>query len=114
MHETNELSMPDIIKKYNLILLIFYFVISTIIFVPEFLSLRNNFNVLRNASFTGIMSIGMTFVILTSEINLSVGYMKNMAGMLYRFLIIVGMPIFFGNTDCCCCRLNTWFLYRAQ
>ena len=75
-------------------MLIFYFAILTIIFAPEFLSLINILNVLRRASFTGIVSIGMTFVILIGGIDLSVGYMGNMAGMLYCFLIIVGMPIF--------------------
>ena len=40
---------------------------------PHFLQFTNLVNVLRQISITGIISIGMTFVILTSGIDLSVG-----------------------------------------
>ncbi|NLJ70833.1 MAG: ABC transporter permease [Clostridiaceae bacterium] len=93
MTKTNKMSFQDILKKYNLLLLLLFFTVLATILSPNFLSVRNIFNILRSASFTGIMSIGMTFVILTGGIDLSVGYMGNMAGMLCCFLIINGMPI---------------------
>ncbi|MDA8251199.1 MAG: ABC transporter permease [Rhodospirillales bacterium] len=40
---------------------------------PHFLSARNLLNVLRGASMVGIVSVGMTFVILNRGIDLSVG-----------------------------------------
>jgi ribose/xylose/arabinose/galactoside ABC-type transport system permease subunit len=46
-----------------------------------FLSSYNIFNVLRQISFTGILAVGMTFVILTAGIDLSVGSMVAFAGI---------------------------------
>ena len=40
---------------------------------PRFLSSINLFNVMRQVSITGLLAIGMTFVILTAGIDLSVG-----------------------------------------
>jgi ribose/xylose/arabinose/galactoside ABC-type transport system permease subunit len=40
---------------------------------PNFLSAFNLFNVMRQISFIGILAVGMTFVILTAGIDLSVG-----------------------------------------
>ena len=40
---------------------------------PRFLSSLNLFNVMRQVSITGLLAIGMTFVILTAGIDLSVG-----------------------------------------
>jgi ribose/xylose/arabinose/galactoside ABC-type transport system permease subunit len=48
---------------------------------PGFRTERNMFNVLRQVSIIGIMAVGMTFVILTAGIDLSVGSMLAFCGM---------------------------------
>jgi ribose/xylose/arabinose/galactoside ABC-type transport system permease subunit len=48
---------------------------------PNFLSAFNLFNVLRQISFIGILAVGMTFVILTAGIDLSVGSVLAFAGI---------------------------------
>ena len=48
---------------------------------PNFLSERNIFNVLRQVSIYGILAVGMTFVILTGGIDLSVGSVLAFAGI---------------------------------
>jgi ribose/xylose/arabinose/galactoside ABC-type transport system permease subunit len=48
---------------------------------PNFLSAFNLFNVLRQISFIGILAVGMTFVILTAGIDLSVGSLLAFAGI---------------------------------
>lgn len=51
--------------------------------VPEtFLTFQNFSNVLTRSSVNGIMAVGMTFVIITAGIDLSVGSMLAMTGML--------------------------------
>lgn len=90
----NKNTIKALLKKYNLLILLLFFTIVATILSKNFLTLRNIFNIMRSASFTGIMATGMTFVILTGGIDLSVGYMANLAGMLSTFLIINGMPIF--------------------
>lgn len=48
---------------------------------PRFLHPLNLFNVMRQVSITGIIAIGMTFVILTAGIDLSVGSLLALAGL---------------------------------
>lgn len=48
---------------------------------PNFLSASNIRNILRIASINGLLAIGMTFVILTGGIDLSVGAVMGCAGM---------------------------------
>jgi inositol transport system permease protein len=48
---------------------------------PRFLSSINLFNVMRQISITGLLAIGMTFVILTAGIDLSVGSLLAFAGL---------------------------------
>lgn len=62
-----------------LIALIVLFVISSIA-SPYFLSTRNILNILRQVSYTGIIALGMTFVIITGGIDLSVGSMTAFVG----------------------------------
>ncbi len=48
---------------------------------PRFLSSINLFNVMRQVSITGLLAIGMTFVILTAGIDLSIGSLMAFAGL---------------------------------
>ena len=48
---------------------------------PRFLSSINLFNVMRQVSITGMLAIGMTFVILTAGIDLSIGSLVAFAGL---------------------------------
>ena len=51
------------------------------VFEPRFLSPFNLFNVLREVSIYGLLAIGMTFVILTAGIDLSVGSLLALSGL---------------------------------
>ncbi len=61
-----------------LVVLIIIFAVAT---EGRFLNPLNLFNVLRQVSVTGMIAIGMTFVILTGGIDLSVGSLLALAGM---------------------------------
>lgn len=74
------------LEKYGpLIALGVLVVISTILY-PRFVELQNLLNILRQVSYTGIIALGMTFVIISGGIDLSVGSMTAFAG---SFAIIV-------------------------
>lgn len=61
---------------------------------PHFLDPRNIFNVLRGASITGIVAIGMTFVILNRGIDLSVGSIVGIASAATALLMpVVGAEL---------------------
>jgi inositol transport system permease protein len=60
-----------------LILLIIFFALQN----PRFLSIRNLFNILTDVSIYGVMAIGMTLVILTAGVDLSVGSILALCAM---------------------------------
>ena len=60
-----------------LILLILFFTSQN----PRFISIRNLFNILTDVSIYGVMAVGMTLVILTAGIDLSVGAILALCAM---------------------------------
>lgn len=74
-------------EKYNILFgLLVLFVFSSLV-SEAFLTARNLLNVMRQVSINGIIAVGMTFVILTAGIDLSVGAMLAMVGCLCAGLI---------------------------
>jgi ribose/xylose/arabinose/galactoside ABC-type transport system permease subunit len=71
-------------------------IIATIL-VPGFITMQNIMNLLRNISFLGIISIGMTFVILTAGIDLSVASILALCGVITALMQHWG--IYLGYTD---------------
>jgi len=63
------------------------------VFIPQFRDLQNITNITRNFSFVGIVAMGMTLVILTGGIDLSVGSVWGMTAVIVAFLITHGWPI---------------------
>jgi sugar transport system permease protein len=64
---------------------------------PGFFSWPNFFNILRNASTNGIIALGMTMVIISGEIDLSVGnataFFGCLAAVLVRDLVATNYPV---------------------
>jgi ribose transport system permease protein len=79
------LKISKIFKRFSadkwgpLLALAILFVISAFA-SPYFLKTRNLLNILRQVSYTGIIGLGMTFVIITGGIDLSVGSMTALVG----------------------------------
>ena len=69
----------DLEKHGPLFALVVLFVLSSIA-SPYFLQTRNILNILRQVSYTGIIGLGMTFVIISGGIDLSVGSMTALVG----------------------------------
>jgi ribose transport system permease protein len=57
------------------------------IYVPEFFGVQNLLNVGRQASVVGVVAVGMTFVILTAGIDLSVGAILGLTSVLMAILL---------------------------
>jgi len=67
--------------ELGLLLILVILVITFMILSPYFFTSRNLLNITRQVSITLIVAIGMTFVILTGEIDLSVGSLAALAGI---------------------------------
>lgn len=63
----------SLVSRYGLWCVFFGLVIVASFISPSFLTYRNISNVLRQFSIMGVLAVGMTFVILTGGIDLSVG-----------------------------------------
>jgi inositol transport system permease protein len=75
------IAMRQIIKKYGIVLILILMIILLSIIRPAFISPTNIFNVLTQGSIFGIMALGMTFVIISKGIDLSVGSILALAGV---------------------------------
>lgn len=74
----------DILAIFSRFGAFIFFIVLCIIFAilePAFIKPINIFNVLRQVSIYGLLAIGMTFVILTGGIDLSVGSLLALAGL---------------------------------
>ncbi len=60
---------------------------------PNFLSVDNLFNILRQTSINGIIAMGMTFVILTAGIDLSVGSVLAFTGAVCASMIAADISL---------------------
>lgn len=74
-------SLGGFVSKYGIIIAFFVLCAALAMISPYFLTTNNIINVLRQTSINGILALGMTFVILTRGIDLSVGSMVACAAM---------------------------------
>ena len=63
------------------------------ILTPYFLTLSNLLNVVEQSSVIAIMAAGMTFVIITAGIDLSVGSVLALSGVVMATLLQAGVPL---------------------
>jgi inositol transport system permease protein len=71
----------QIIRKYGIVIVLVLMIILLSIVQPAFLSSTNIFNVLTQSSIFGIMGLGMTFIIISKGIDLSVGSVLAFSGV---------------------------------
>lgn len=77
--------------KYAIYLVLVIEIIFFSIASEYFLSVSNFINVLRQVSIVGIMAVGMTFVILTGGVDLSVGGVTACVGVICAKLMLSGL-----------------------
>lgn len=79
------------LARSMLLLLFAYFVLCVFLAftAPNFLTQLNIVNILRQASMVGIIGIGMTMVIVAAEIDLSVGALAALCGVVLAYLAVI-------------------------
>lgn len=83
-------SSKEIISKLGPLFGLILLIIVVSILNPSFLTISNIFNVLRQVSISAIIAFGMTFVILTGGIDLSVGSTLALTGVVAASLLAGG------------------------
>ena len=74
-------SLPGLIGRFSAPIFLLVLIIVFTVLRPGFLDPLNVWNIVRQSSITGLIAIGMTFVILTGGIDLSVGSILALAGL---------------------------------
>jgi ribose transport system permease protein len=82
-----------IMRSYGILIAFILICIVMSILSPVFLTVTNVLNVIRQSSIYGIMAVGMTFVILTAGIDLSVGSILALSGALAAGSLKAGLDL---------------------
>lgn len=78
------------LSKYTSIIGLVGFSVIISILNPRFMTVSNLFNILRQTSINSVIAAGMTFVILTGGIDLSVGSTLALTGAIGAWMIMLG------------------------
>lgn len=92
--QNNKFDLKETLIKYKSLVGLLTLIVVVSILSPSFLSSKNIFNILRQTSVNGIIAAGMTFVILTGGIDLSVGSILAISGAVCASLLVSGKGIF--------------------
>jgi len=90
----NEMVIGSFVQKLGPLLGLVALTIFISIMNPNFIQTQNILNLLRQVSINALIAFGMTFVILTGGIDLSVGATLALASSLTAGLVMAGVPVF--------------------
>jgi ribose/xylose/arabinose/galactoside ABC-type transport system permease subunit len=82
-----------VLRRYGIFIAFIAVIVIISIMCPSFLTWKNLLNVVRQSSIYGVMAVGMTFVILTAGIDLSVGSVLALTGVLCASFEHAGLPV---------------------
>ncbi|HNX73520.1 MAG TPA: ABC transporter permease [Spirochaetales bacterium] len=112
-------TLATTLKNYGIILAFIIICAALAILSPVFLTRNNILNVIRQTSIYGIMAVGMTFVILTGGIDLSVGSVLALSGAICAGLLKGGSSMFVAivaaiGVGVACGLVNGLFITKAR
>lgn len=92
-------TLKALIRVYGIVLVLILMILIISLLNPRFLGLTNIFNVLSQAAIYGILALGMTFVITSQGIDLSVGSVLALSGCIMASVAQVSsaVPKYFPN-----------------
>lgn len=79
--------LKRITHNYSIALFLLILFVASLIFIPRFCSIQNLINVLMQITINALIATGMTFVILTGGIDLSVGSVAALTGIIASTII---------------------------
>lgn len=86
--------IAKVLREFGLLFVIVIIVVAMSIISPVFLKTQNIVNIIRQVSINGIIAVGMTFVILTGGIDLSVGSVVGITSVICGSLLEGGVNWF--------------------
>ncbi len=83
----------EFLQRYGLILSFLVLCLALTLLSDRFLTVDNIVNILRQSTINGIIAVGMTLVILTAGIDLSVGSILALSSVITAAMLQSGMPV---------------------
>ena len=90
----NKKNLSAVLGEYGAFIALALLVIVLSVIEPSFRAPSNLMNLLRQASFNGLIAFGMTLVILSDGIDLSVGSVFALSAIICAELLMSGLPAF--------------------
>lgn len=87
-----EIFVKKWVRQLSVLLSLFFVVLIFSILTSAFLDQRNIINILLQASINAVVAIGMTLVIITAGIDLSVGSIVALTGIFAAKMMVSGVP----------------------
>lgn len=81
-------SFLQILSKYGVLLVFILMFLTFSIFAPNFTNVKNLMNVSRQINTLGICAVGMTLLLITGGIDLSLGYQLSLINVLCAWLMV--------------------------
>jgi putative xylitol transport system permease protein len=85
-------SVGRLVSRFGIVIALALIALILSLSSDNFLTSGNLTNILRQVSINGILAVGMTFVILTGGIDLSIGSVLALAGMVAASLVVGATP----------------------
>ena len=85
-------NIGSMLGEYGAIIALVLLAVALSVVSPEFRAPSNLLNLLRQASFNGLIAIGMTCVILSDGIDLAVGSIFALSAIVCAEMILMGLP----------------------
>ena len=89
-------AVRDLLRRFGILIAFLLLVVVLSFLSDSFLTVSNLLNIARQVSINAIIAAGMTFVILTAGIDLSVGSVLAFSGAIIAGLLSTGQPLFVG------------------
>ena len=83
----------EFLQRYGLLLSFLLLCLALTLLSDRFLTVNNIVNVLRQSTINGIIAVGMTLVILTAGIDLSVGSILALSSVITASMLQSGLPV---------------------
>jgi ribose transport system permease protein len=83
----------EFLQRYGLLLSFLLLCLALTLLSDRFLTVNNVVNVLRQSTINGIIAVGMTLVILTAGIDLSVGSILALSSVVTASMLQSGLPV---------------------
>ncbi|MDG3087594.1 ABC transporter permease [Vibrio hannami] len=92
MNSPDKKQLINLLSQYWIFIALLVLIFAFSMLSESFLTQVNILNILRQVSIIGICAVGMTMIILTGGIDLSVGSMIGVAGMACALMLKAGFP----------------------